>query len=178
MTAGATRSDNGTAAGVTRRLTLLEAAQVLGISKEGVRKRVQRGTLRHEKDADGIVHVYISGADRADNGGDAVGDGVGDAGGYAVGDSVGDVQGDHDGHDEALVDALQDRIASLERQLEIRVEELRRKDHIIMSLTQRVPELEAAQDVQEDAPETRQDVVVEDGEEPERRSWWRRVFGG
>jgi hypothetical protein len=35
------------------------AADRLGISKEAVRKRISRGTLRSDKDADGTVWVYI-----------------------------------------------------------------------------------------------------------------------
>lgn len=190
MTAGATRSDNGKAAGVTRRLTLLEAAQVLGISKEGVRKRVQRGTLRHEKDADGIVHVYISGADNTDNGGD----GVGDAGGYASVDGGGVGEG---GHDEALVDALRDHIASLERQLDAEREEVaawreeaRRKDHLMAGLIDRLPAQieppaettpETPQDPQEAAQDVAGGTVNRDDPAPQNgaqhRSWWRRWFG-
>jgi len=48
----------------TRRVTLKEAADILGVSKEAVRKRVIRGTLRSEKAPDGRVYVYL----------DAVGD--------------------------------------------------------------------------------------------------------
>ncbi len=45
---------------------------------------------------------------------------------------------------------------------------------------QRVPELvEASQTGQEDARGPADgSVEAEDREEPERRSWWRRVFGG
>jgi hypothetical protein len=50
--------------GRTRRVTLTEAAQVLGISKEAVRKRVQRGTLPSDVGEDGRRYVYL----------DAVGD--------------------------------------------------------------------------------------------------------
>jgi excisionase family DNA binding protein len=40
------------------RLTLAEAAEVLGVSKDGVRMRVRRGTLRSVKGEDGRVHVF------------------------------------------------------------------------------------------------------------------------
>ncbi len=39
-------------------MTLREAARVLGISKEAVRKRVKRETLAHEK-KDGVVYVFL-----------------------------------------------------------------------------------------------------------------------
>ncbi len=48
-----------------------------------------------------------------------------------------------------------------------------------MALTQRVPELEVSQDVQEaPAAPPGGSGGVEDGEVPEKRSWWRRIFGG
>lgn len=39
--------------------TLDEAAEQLGISREAVRKRMQRGTLPHTKTSDGRLHVYL-----------------------------------------------------------------------------------------------------------------------
>ncbi len=58
----------------------------------------------------------------------------------------------------ALVDTLHDQVAYLrgvietrDRELEARTEELRRKDHIIAALTERIPELEPAA-----SPEPRQ----------------------
>jgi excisionase family DNA binding protein len=41
------------------RITVAEAAERLGITKEAVRKRVSRGTLRSDKDQDGTVRVYV-----------------------------------------------------------------------------------------------------------------------
>jgi hypothetical protein len=41
------------------RLTVAAAAERLGITKEAVRKRISRGTLRSDKDTDGTVLVYI-----------------------------------------------------------------------------------------------------------------------
>jgi excisionase family DNA binding protein len=41
------------------RLTVADAAERLGISKEAVRKRISRGTLRADKAPDGMVRVYI-----------------------------------------------------------------------------------------------------------------------
>jgi hypothetical protein len=46
----------------TRRLTLREAAEVLGVSKEAVRKRALRGSLRSERGGDGRVYVYVDAA--------------------------------------------------------------------------------------------------------------------
>jgi hypothetical protein len=43
----------------TRRMTMREAAGLLGVSKEAIRKRVVRGTLRSEVGEDGRRYVYI-----------------------------------------------------------------------------------------------------------------------
>jgi excisionase family DNA binding protein len=52
-------------AGKDERLTVAEAAERLGITKEAVRKRIHRGTIRSDKDQDGTVRVYISPSDTA-----------------------------------------------------------------------------------------------------------------
>ena len=38
-----------------------QAAEALGISSEGVRQRIRRGTLEADKDTDGRVYVWIGG---------------------------------------------------------------------------------------------------------------------
>src|SRR5947199_9406848 len=43
-----------------RRVTVLEAAKVLGISPEAVRARIQRGTLTKDKAPDGTVYVRLN----------------------------------------------------------------------------------------------------------------------
>src|SRR5215210_8745249 len=42
-----------------QRLTLAGASEVLGISKDAVRMRVRRESLRSEKGEDGRVHVFL-----------------------------------------------------------------------------------------------------------------------
>ena len=182
---------------MTERLTLLEAAEVLGITKEGVRKRVLRGSLPHEKDADGVIHVYLEGADTGSDGADSVGDASVDAGGDGVGDASVDGVGDGNGHDEALVDALRDHIASLERQLSAEREEVaawreeaRRKDHLMAGLIDRLPaQIEASAETHPATPQGAQEAPQGDGggagrpADPapqngvQHRSWWRRMFG-
>ena len=76
---------------------------------------------------------------------------------------------------DVLADELRDRVSFLE-------EELRRKDTILMSLVQRVPELEAPPEPRDAhvtaSPRSDSGTAQEDTEEPkERRSWWRRFFG-
>ena len=41
------------------RLTVVEAAARLGVKEQAIRKRIQRGTIAHDKDADRRVHVYL-----------------------------------------------------------------------------------------------------------------------
>lgn len=134
-----------------------EAAGLLGTSTEAVRKRAARGSLRSEKRGDGRVVVWVD-DDRTEGGREALENG------------------------DALVEVLTEQVSYLKAQLDIRTEELRRKDHIIAGLVDRVPELEApdrgpgeAEDVGEGpgrgaAPEHRQEATD--------RPWWRKVFGG
>src|SRR5215212_5836094 len=55
--------DEGARRGVDR-LTIQEAARTLRISEGAVRKRVTRGTLKHEKEQDGRIYVYLDTGDR------------------------------------------------------------------------------------------------------------------
>jgi excisionase family DNA binding protein len=99
-----------------RRVHLSEAAELLGVSKDAVRMRVKRGTLRSEKGEDGRMYVRVN------------------------------VNPDGDQHTvhlepqvevyRELIDELRDRVRSLE-------EANREHRRIIAALTQRIPELEA-----------------------------------
>lgn len=106
-------------------VTVAEAAELLGISADAVRKRVQRGTLQGYKVA-GQWYVIPNGAGQAsrqrqDNRPDGQ-----DA-------TTGHVQ---DSDQTALVEALQEHIAFLQA-------ELVRKDQLLAAMTQRIPLLEA-----------------------------------
>jgi hypothetical protein len=141
------------------RVTIPEAAQLLGITQNAVRQRIRRGNIEYEKDEKGRTYVYI---DSSDTRTEAVGD---------------------QSRDMLLFRAMQDQIDTLKGELAIRNEELRRKDHLLAALTERLPPaIEAPQDMPSEATESR----VTDAEEerstsvvpPERenRSWWRRIF--
>ncbi len=95
------------------RVTLREAAGILEVSKEAVRKRVSRGTLRHDKGPDGTVYVYL------------------DAGGDAGGDAP------------DIYEEMRSRIESLERQLEEANTRDRENRRLLAAALERVPELEA-----------------------------------
>jgi hypothetical protein len=157
--------------GRTRRVTLTEAAQVLGISKEAVRKRVSRGTLPSDVGEDGRRYVYL--------------DDVGDDGppGGLHGETWPPGGGDrHDSRDEL--------ISMLREQLESEREANRENRRIIAALASRIPEIEpprgepgSAEDAAEGTQTTEARSAPEEPQEPtsrpqEQRSWWRRVFGG
>jgi hypothetical protein len=150
------------------RLTVAQAAALLGISEGAVRSRIKRGTLPTMREG-GTVFVLLGGSTPQANQPPNIG-----------------VPGDQ----SELVNALQDQIRYLREQLdaerEARTEERRRHDTIVAQLTSRIPAIEAPQEESTNAPEST-------AEEPERaeprpdagisqegaqRPWWRRVFGG
>jgi excisionase family DNA binding protein len=154
------------------RLTVVEAAKRLGVKEQAVRKRIARGTLHHTKDEDGRVYVHLVPSDT-------------NAKPEAEGNGAGDGTGTY-----ALIRSLEDQVGYLRREVEDWKDESRRKDAILMSLTQRIPELEAPGEPR-DAPDTGPGHAdapeggvrprpaatggAQKGSEP--RSWWRRFFG-
>jgi hypothetical protein len=144
------------------RMSVPEAAELLGVTQSAVRKRVQRGTIPWDKDSEGRIYVYV---DLSEAGPETVRDKSRDA---AAGQS----------RDE-LLEAYRDQVEFLRRELE-------RKDTLLISLMQRIPEIEPPQDSSpetRDAPETASEgepgteTPASDTEEPRRPSWWRRFFG-
>jgi hypothetical protein len=111
-----------------RRMPLKEAADALGISKDAVRQRVRRGTLRSDKGEDGRVYVYL--------------DGVPDADRPAEQDQASD-----------LTDELRDRLHYVEQQLEAERQAHAEARRIIAGLVERVPALEAPSEARE-SPES------------------------
>jgi hypothetical protein len=152
-----------------RRLTVAQAADALGVTVDAIRSRIKRGSIVHVRE-DGRVYVVL---------GDDQGATSTDQGGAQYAD-----QHDHehgggqDDHRDELLEELRNRVRYLE-------EESRRKDHIIMTLAQRVPELEASPAPRE-APHTAAEDAGDVGSHPttegaqeaaQPRSWWRRWFG-
>ncbi len=141
------------------RVTVAEAAARLGVKEQAIRKRIQRDTLAHDKDEDGRVYVYLAPDDRATGTGAGVDSGI-----------------------STLVHSLQDQIAYLRQEAEDWKEEARRKDTIIMSLTQHLPELQAPVEPPGDlqtASEGPTKGNLRGQQEPsQRRSWLHRFFFG
>ena len=166
---GTGRDQDGTRQQSGTRATVHEAANVLGVSVDAIRKRIQRGTIPHERHEDGRVYVLIDKASTMQD---------------ESGTSTSTVQ-DTNQHKspvrygtEELVGSLQDQIGFLRRELE-------RKDAILLRMAERIPELETssappeARDASERATEAMdRGTVPQKPQEPaQRRSWWRRFFG-
>jgi hypothetical protein len=161
--------------------TVAEAASMLGISEAGVRKRIQRGQIPHERGDDGRVLVWISPGETR----------------HAKSRDEPILSRGSD-----LVPELRDRIKFLERQLEAREDELRRRDVMLLNMTEAMkalnpPSSRGAAGASETAAEARESPVTPverpEGEEvwadaassqegterpQERRGFWSRLFGG
>ena len=159
----------------TKRVTVAEAAQLLGMSAEAVRMRLKRGSLKSDK-IKGTVYVLLDAEQTRPN--------IDQTGGDS---NTGSERTDEQTRDRtALVDVLRSDVEFLREELkrreEVHAEESRRKDTIIAQLAQRIPELEAPSEAQE-APVTPSEDAAKGRASPEhqessqRRSWWREFFG-
>src|SRR5918993_2786760 len=112
------------------KISVAQAANRLGISQDAVRKRIARGTIRHEKDYEGRIFVYLDTLFERESKTD---------------------QGNGQGvESKTVLDDEQDKYTrSLEDQIDFLRRELERKDTIIMSLSQRIPELEVSPEPRE-----------------------------
>jgi molybdopterin converting factor small subunit len=170
-----------------QRVSVDEAARALGLTVDAVRKRVQRGTIEHEKDQAGRVRIIL---DSPDNTSTLQDDGP---------DTTGQPEAVLEAKDETI-EALRERVQSLERQLDARQEEIRRRDILLANLVERVPQLEAPSssserreshenpgptedptpapgDAQEAAQSAHSATLRPQGNEARGRSWWRRIVG-
>jgi excisionase family DNA binding protein len=147
------------------RVTIQEAAQRLGVKEDAIRKRIQRGTLQHEKTQEGRVFVWVDAAQ------DATRDTAQDA--Y------------QDVSQDALLTAKDETIAALREQLAQANERDRENRRIIAALTARIPAIEAPQEARE-SPQTVEEEPeraeprpgTSEAQEGAQSPWWRRVFGG
>ncbi len=116
------------------RLTLRQAAARLGVSESAIRKRVERGTLRSDKGADGRRYVYL------DTGADTVAD-------VSAPSSA-------TGEPDALISAKDETIATLRDQLEAERQAHAEARRLLMAALERIPpQLEAPRESPETAAE-------------------------
>jgi hypothetical protein len=153
----------------TERVSVPQAADHLGTTVDALRKRVQRGTIPHEKDRDGRVWILLdTGRPRQDTDQDT---GRGKA---EQSDST------------ALVSAKDETIATLRDQLEAERQAHAEVRRLLAAALERIPpQLEAPQEASEDAetveeaPDRAESRSATVGpQQGTRRPWWRRVFGG
>ncbi len=159
------------------RLSVAEAAEVLGVTRDAIHKRIKRGSIEHEKGEDGRFYVDV---DTSTPGLDASVDKSKDKSKVEV--------------LERLIEGQQDRIESLERQLMRHGDETERLHQIIAGLAQanaeqartiRAIEAPASEEPTQDAETVEEEP---EGAEPRsatgstqeatQRPWWRRMFGG
>jgi excisionase family DNA binding protein len=133
------------------RVTVQEAARLLGISEGAVRARIHRGTLETERDS-GTVYVRLNADDTTNE----------------------------RTEQSELIQTLREYNAALERQLNAErgsSAELRR---IVAGLVQRIPELEAPSEPSESPETSTEEAEPRPGgaQGGTQRPWWRRVFRG
>jgi excisionase family DNA binding protein len=157
-----------TSQATSRKLTVQEAAEVLGTSVDAVRMRVRRGSLPSEKDPDGRVYVWVD-------------------------SDSSETKLRLNGESAALISAKDETIRVLQEQLEAEREAHREARRIIAGLVQRIPELETPQEAPTEKttpepPETptaateqpgrvERQAQVEGQQTPDTRPWWQRWFG-
>jgi hypothetical protein len=164
------------------RLSVVQAAEALGVTQAAVYKRIQRGTIAHDKDPEGRVFVYLDASDISS-------DKSTDTTQWSTDTSMdGSDTSTDKSTDESnsfeLIAELRTHNEHLRLEVEAWREESRRKDAILMTMAQRIPELEPAR---EDSTETQRAPVSNsdnggsgdlppEQERREKSSWWRRLF--
>jgi len=123
------------------RVSVQGAAERLGTTVDAIRKRVQRDTIAHEKDADGRVWILLD-ADRTRQDADQ--------------DTTGQRQ---DSEPTALISAKDETIATLREQLQAERQAHSEARRLLMAALERIPAIEAPQEATEDA-----DTVEEEPE--------------
>src|SRR4051794_2924989 len=109
-----------------RRVTVLEASSLLGITPDAVRARLRRGTLRKERAEDGTLLVVLDQGTSDTTATDS--------------DTTATEQ-----PTDLYIKALKSQIDMLQHELEDRKQEAQRKDAILLSMTEAMKVLEAPQ---------------------------------
>jgi hypothetical protein len=148
------------------RVSVYQAAEVMGVTVDAIRKRISRGTIPHEKGEDGRVWVILD-TDQ---------------------DAASKVQDTDQPQSDAnaLISAKDETIAALRDQLEAERQAHAEARRLLMAALERIPpQLEAPSEARE-SPETVEEER-ERGESPRsavesqevvQRPWWKRIFTG
>ena len=154
-----------------QRVTVAQAAEILGVTVEAVRGRIKRKTLEHERHS-GTVYVLLP-ADQMPTGRQPGGD-----------QSTDQPQSDS----TALISAKDETIATLRDQLEAERQAHAEARRLLMAALERIPpQLEApASPEARESPERGGDEreraesrpATGGAQEGVQKPWWRRVFGG
>src|SRR5512137_2507860 len=134
-----------------RTLEIGEAARILGISTEAVRKRIKRGSLKAQKNGDGQWLVILDESRLAAGHPDNSGDGV-QANVAGVAATLNLVRSS-----AAIEETLRDEVDVLRDEIAFLRDEVARLETIIVSLPQNIKMLEAPRQTQP------------------RMSWWHRL---
>lgn len=149
------------------RVTIQEAAKRLGVKEGAIRKRLERCTIRSDKDIEsGRVYVYVDEPPSEDT----------EDAGY------------DNGYDTSYPAGYDMLVRSQQEQIEFLRRELERKDAILLNMTEAMKALGPPQEAPPDTPPEPRESPVSASEErgegdvpPEREepvsSWWRRLFG-
>ena len=157
------------------RLTVDEAAKLVGTLANALRKRIERGTIRSEK-VDGVRYVLLSDGDMPQHADDACGS--------ISHDSAAPSQDSATGM-SAFVESLEDQVSYLREQLDKEREANRENRRLLAAALERIPKIEPP----EKLPQSRENrprrsrssrIVVltarPEEEGPEKRSWWKRLL--
>ena len=146
------------------RLTVPEAAEVLGVTVDAVRGRIRRGTLDSERES-GTVYVWVD---------------LGEV--DRPGPSWTSRRPSPD--QSELVGELRGRVEDLREQLQAERQAHAEARRIIAGLVERIPAIEAPQEtteasgtVEEESEGAEPQPVAGGAQEGVQRPWWRRVFG-
>jgi hypothetical protein len=141
------------------KLTVAQAAALLGTSQDAVRKRIQRNTIKWDKDDSGHIHVYLDPSETS--------------------------QATDQDESKTSVEILRGQVAYLQEVIRTRDEEIRRRDHLLAAALERIPAIEAPPDSSSSEPRGDPQTAAEEpgegrtapkAEKP--ASWWRKLLFG
>jgi hypothetical protein len=149
-----------------QRVTMTEAAELLGMSRDAVRMRVRRGSLASEKGEDGRVYVFLEPDQERDH-------------------PQAEDETSSSRLEEPLIEELRDQVGYLREQLRREQDAHAEARRIIAALTARIPEIEAPSEPREAPTEATEQPGRVGPQTPlesaqagsQRAPWWRRIFG-